>query len=853
MRAQEVTFLHLVQGEKQFQVPLYQRTYSWQEQHLEQLWRDITDQAESLALQQSRPPHFLGSVVLAPGSVQAGGLSKWLVVDGQQRLTTLMIALCALRDHLLETGAPDAARRVTKRYLINEFYDGLDHYRLLPTQADRATFLAAIGGAPGADAADGIGAAYRSFRARFLKADDPEDDQDLERIETVIRDRLSLVEITAEHGDNVYRIFESINNTGLTLSQADLLRNYVFMLLPTRGEAVYQTLWLPMQELLGADNLELLVWLDLVIRGNYRVKQSEIYRAQQDRLDQLGGDETAIEHEVAALARRAQLLALIVSPDREQESTLRTRLTRLGSWGAQTAYPLVMHLLDLRAAGRATTAEVVEALTCVESYLVRRMICQVPTNNLNRVLNSAPAELPDDLPIAQAVRLYLSSRRRRWPSDPELRDAIRTRPFYWTGRGPQRTFVLRALEESYGSDEPVDFSTGKLTVEHVMPQSATKEWLDQLAPVGTGEAQDPQELHDLLVHTLGNLTLTGHNSELSNSPLQRKQQIYSTSALAMNREIADAQRWGQAEILARADQLADRAAKIWPAPVAFATEDIGGGTSDWDLMRRALAALPRGSWTTYGDVAELIGSSPVAVGVRCSRDKTMISAWRVLAADGKLSSQFSWNTSGRTDDPHAVLTEEGVRFGADGRADQVQRMSAEDLALLLGLEVPDVEPAITTDADRGERRFYSQLKSHQPAPVAAAVQELLVHWNAFGGELEFGAAHQRTCFLTLARPNAQPRWIWPLAIYPAAGTAEVVFQHLRRRPPFDAVPVREQLRLRFNESPGIDLPASKISLRPSFPLEVLVDPVGVSAVLAALEWFVQVVASQNRREVEQRL
>ena len=269
-------------------------------------------------------------------------------------------------------------------------------------------------------------------------------------------------------------------------------------------------------------------------------------------------------------------------------------------------------------------------LAYVESFLVRRMLCQVPTNNLNRVFNSAPATIKEQVPVAAAVRSYLSGRRRYWPADAEVRRSIRTKPFYWTGRGQQRTFVLRRLEESYGAPEPVDFSAAKLTIEHVLPQSPTDEWLKLLADEVTEEA-GPEELHDLLVHTLGNLTLTAENAKLSNSPFQRKQDILHASALRMNREIADAPSWGKAQILQRAERLADRAIQIWPGPAADGAEDTEG--RDWSLLRKACAALPPGTWTTYGDLAELIGSHPVPVGVHLAHHPVP-NAWRVLMSDG---------------------------------------------------------------------------------------------------------------------------------------------------------------------------------------------------------------------------
>ena len=323
--------------------------------------------------------------MLAPSpALQAGGVQRWLVVDGQQRLTTLMLALAAVRDHVqAEDGT--AADRIHRQYLVNEFRHGDEHLRLLPTQADRDAYRALVLRTAGPPPPGAVADAYQFFRTALVASDDPDDPDDVARIEQVIRTGLSIVEITADRGDNVYRIFESLNNTGLQLSQADLLRNYLFMRLPTRGEDVHRDVWLPMQNRLSARELELLVCLDLVIRGDERVKQSEIYRAQQERLESVApDDEAALEQETIELARRSRHLERILHPSREPDPHLRAGLERLRTWGAQTDYPLVMVVLDLVEQETATQADAALALTYVESYLVRRMACQVLTNNLNR-------------------------------------------------------------------------------------------------------------------------------------------------------------------------------------------------------------------------------------------------------------------------------------------------------------------------------------------------------------------------------------------------------------------------------------------------------------------------------------
>jgi alkylated DNA nucleotide flippase Atl1 len=838
MKAQETTFQEIIQGQKQFQVPLYQRTYSWREKQLGQLWVDVLDQADGLAVGTPGPTHFLGSIVLAPSpGLGPAGVMKWVVVDGQQRLTTLMLAMCALRDHLAATD-PVERDRINELYLINKFSKNLDVYRLLPTQADREAFFACINGVPEAGGGDGIGAAYRFFRRELVAADDEEDPHDLERIETVLRERLALVEIVTHPDDNVHRIFESLNNTGLKLSQGDLLRNHVFMLLPTRAEHVYSAYWRPMQERLG-DHLELLFYLDLVLRGVERARRTEVYRGQAERLERekASRDEAKLEAEVVELARRSRHLERIVTPDVEPHRGIRAALERLNTWGAQTTYPVVMHLLDLRERGSATDEEVLQALAYVESFLVRRMVCAVPTNNLNRIFGTLVQQLRGDLPVAEAVRHALSGERRFWPSDATLREAIRSKPFYWYGRFDQKALVLRRLEESYGSKERVDFAGSRLSIEHILPQSPTKEWLDMLAEEAGPDLQ-PEELHQQLVHTLGNLTLTAYNAELSNHPFQRKRELLATSRLEMNRPVAEALRWGQAEILQRADDLAARAVQIWPGPVT------GGDTErlanrDWSLLHQALAVLPAGSWTTYGDLAEVIGSNPRPVGQHLA-GVPVANGHRVLSRSGKVSPLFRWPDEHDTRDPHEVLRSEGVQFDETLAADPAQRMTAHDLADLLGVTEPEPDASMSDDAvvrpDLHES-FLEQLRERQPAETADAVQRLLEFWVRLGGKLGFGTARETSCFLLLQGPTgaAGYRW-WPFTLYPG-GACEVVFQHLLRRPPFDDERLREEFRQLCNQAPGVNLPRAKLQLRPSFPLSSLTDDTARERVFDALEWF----------------
>lgn len=263
VRAVETSLQELLEGAKQYQVPLYQRTYSWQQAQLGRLWDDII----KLAADRSDVPgatHFIGSLVLAPSpSIGPTGVAQYLVVDGQQRLTTLSILLIALRDHQAESGDPTHRDRVNEQFLINKWKSEQQRLKLSPTQADRAAYIACLDSTPDAGGADRIGSAYRFFRSRLQAVDDPDDPADVQRLEDAVVGGLALVSVTAQGDDNVYRIFESLNNTGLRLSQGDLIRNYLFMRLPTRAEVVYESLWLPMQAEFDSQQLEELFWLDI--------------------------------------------------------------------------------------------------------------------------------------------------------------------------------------------------------------------------------------------------------------------------------------------------------------------------------------------------------------------------------------------------------------------------------------------------------------------------------------------------------------------------------------------------------------------------------------------------------------
>lgn len=764
-------------------------------------------------------------MVLAPGPDLSPSLNQWVVVDGQQRLTSLMLALCAIRDHLAAED-PRSVERINELHLINKYRDGDLRYRLLPTQVDREAFKACIEGYPHSDPDSRVGNAYQFFRAKLVDTDDPADDQDIRRIESVVLDRLSLVHIQVDKDDNAFRIFESINNTGMGLSQVDLIRNYVFMCLPTRSRHIYETYWLPTQKLLGPKGLDQLMYLVLVLEHGDEAQYKDAYRGHQDLLRATGGDEELIEQYVKDLARRARYLHHILHPN--GDSAIDERLRFFNEWRSNTVYPVAMRLLELRDEGEASDKEVAEALGYIESFLVRRLIGGVSSANLNKIFMRVTRQLTGHEPVTDALRKALSAPRLYWSSNEQFRRDIREKAFYWQGRTAQQKLVLRRLEESYGAKERVDLSDKGISIEHILPQNPGIEWLEELRSEG-----DPEVLHKELVHTLGNLTLTGYNSELGNMPFDRKKDFLAHSGLVMNQHIAKRERWGKAEILARAEEIADRAIEIWPAPVETGS---AGPSRDWTLLHAALAALPPGTWTSYGDVAELIGSHPVPVGVHLARIR-VLNAYRVLKSTGEVSDGFRWTDPNEDRNVVDVLVADGIRFDESGRADPAQRLSARELAELLGLpgaeDLGETEPESDdpADIDEWERRFFQQLGDTSGPQVSGAVSRLLDWWRDRGGEVQFGRSAGASC--APAVKGAQ-EVLYPIRFY--AKTVEVPFGTLKKRVPFTDPELREELRRRLNEAPGVDIPAAKLELFPSFPVTLMADDAVWDVVVAALEW-----------------
>lgn len=575
VQAKQTALSAIMTGTEQLRVPLFQRHYRWGEKG-DKEWQDLWNDIARLALDRRADPkarHFLGSVVLSKPHPASKGQ---LIVDGQQRLVTMSLLLCALRD--CDVRLPAAVYKRIDRALWLSTTSRSQVYkriRVLPTEYDQEAFARVLSGEE-LSAGHLASKAYLYFSKRIgeLVSDEAEDDEDYSGVtateiaQTALAG-LECVLVRAVQGDNAHRIFESLNNTGLPLTQADLIRNYVFLRLDGNQEDFYEFTFKPLENRFSPDEFTQLFWLDLILKGE-DVTQRQTYSRWQRRMEAM--TRAQIQSEFDHLRDRADLWERILHPERETSSTIRLRLHRIKDWGTTTAAPTLLYLLEQRQLNLASYAEVARAIHYLESYFVRRVVIGRATMNMNRVLMVAPAVIEkDSRPVDVVLREHLSGSGKHWASDEELRVNAASKPFYRHGKGHQKTLILRWLEEALHQHDP-EFELAKsLSVEHVMPQTLNDAWRSDLA-AGLSPGEKVSRVHAELMDTLGNLTLATYklNSAMSNKSFQEKKDALRKKGggqLLLTQQVTSRHVWKPQAIRARSRDLVNLIISNWPGPV----------------------------------------------------------------------------------------------------------------------------------------------------------------------------------------------------------------------------------------------------------------------------------------------
>ena len=554
MKASETTILNLLRSVRQFYIPVYQRPYSWRLAQCRQLWQDIVRVGS-----QSESGHFVGSVVtVSEGLGTATAPAPLVVIDGQQRLTTVMLLLEALSRHLppeYNTVAQFAPAKIRYYFLRHEPESGDARYKLLPSKTDKETFCALMDQAPMPGTPSEQMLANFDFFQESLEA--------CEDVSVIIEGlhRLLVVDIALNsREDNPQRIFESLNSTGLDLSQADLIRNFLLMgLSAPQQQMLYQSYWWPMEAIFGQKAYQ--ERFDLFMRdyltlhhpaGSIPVMR-DIYTTFKDMMAQ-----TNAESVVKSIHRTAVNYGKLAL-GQEPHPALREVFNNVAEL-VRVAYPFLLAVYANYEEDLLQPDDVLTIARMVESYVFRRAICGIAPNSLDKTFATFMREKGfDKTRYVESVKavFLLHSAQRRFPSDAEFREAFMTRHIY---KARLASYCLTKLEQHLGKKEPADVT--QCTVEHIMPQTLSDAWKREL---GT----DWERIYETWLHTVGNLTLTGYNSTYSNELFGVKRDMsdgFRQSLLHLNRPLQDVVQWDETAIKARAASLADIALQVWPMP-----------------------------------------------------------------------------------------------------------------------------------------------------------------------------------------------------------------------------------------------------------------------------------------------
>jgi uncharacterized protein with ParB-like and HNH nuclease domain/predicted transport protein len=562
MKASEAGLLDFIKKSPQFVIPIYQRTYSWTEKECRQFWDDVLRAGSHVAIN----VHFVGSVVyVESGLSQVTQFSPLLVIDGQQRLTTVTLLISALAEVLGAAEPVDgfSSRKLRNYYLVNPEEDGERRFKLLLSQTDRDSLLSIVGGnKQSTEGSLRIAQAYKLFQKLLESCNGDFADLCRGLSKLVVVD----IALSREH-DNPQLIFESMNSTGRQLSQADLIRNYILMGLETEmQERLYEQFWHPMELEFGQEayssDFDGFMRHYLTVKTGEIPKVGDVYEAFKDHATQPTVADAGIDALVQDVREFARYFcAMALGP--ECEGDLRLAFHDLRELRVDVAYPFLLELYQHYANGDLAAADLLAAVRLVESYVFRRAICAIPTNSLNKTFATAGKMLLKERYVEsiEAYFLLLPSYR-RFPDDDEFQRNLRSRDLY---NFRSRSYWLRRTENHNRKERvPVD----EYTIEHILPQNPdlVAEWREALG-------SEWQRVQEEWLHTLGNLTLTGYNSEYSDRPFPEKRDMeggFKSSPLKLNEGLGSVERWDEAAIQARATRLAKTALDVWQAPALTA-------------------------------------------------------------------------------------------------------------------------------------------------------------------------------------------------------------------------------------------------------------------------------------------
>lgn len=558
MKGAETKLVSYMDGaDKRFIIPVYQRNYDWKIENCKQLYDDLIK-----VIKRERKSHFFGSLVSVHND---GEFNEYLVIDGQQRLTTISLLLLAMynliKNKIIIPARGNLAEKIYETYLIDKYQQGETRIKLKPVKNDRDAFKKLFLEEEGYIHDSNLTINYNYFYTRIQKAE-----ISLDELYSAIT-KLEIINISLENGDNPQLIFESLNSTGVALSEGDKIRNFILMGLPnSQQNDFYERYWNKV-EICTNYNVSMFVRDYLSVKQQSTPAINKVYFSFKSFVEENAIDVEPLLQNLLSYARWYNILLKGTTTDKELNSCI-YRLNRLET---TITRPFFLEVLRLQTIGKLSISDVKEIFLYTENYLFRRTICDLPTNALNKIFLTLHRDIikydgtENNYLDKFKYTLKSKSERCRFPDDNEFIEKFSNRAVYQMN-SKNKIYILERFE-NYGTVETQDvykqFDDAVYSIEHIMPQHLSQTWIKEL-----GENYD--DIYKTWLHRIANLTLTGYNTKYSNVSFQEKREMkhgFHDSHLHINIWISQQNNWTLSELKTRNKILMDRALLIWPLPV----------------------------------------------------------------------------------------------------------------------------------------------------------------------------------------------------------------------------------------------------------------------------------------------
>lgn len=560
MKATEVRLTDfLAKTDTQFVIPIYQRNYDWKKIHCEQLINDILEAGKNEKI------HFIGSIVYIHDGLYSSGIKELVVIDGQQRLTTITL-LCIALYHFLKGKNPQdiQANKILKQFIVNEFAEENQRLKLKSSANNDSDLKALINEYYSEDDTySNIITNYKYFKQQI--SDD--------NVEIILRgiSMLIFVEVSLDRmQDNAQRIFESMNSTGLDLSQADLIRNYILMNLSAKEQNdVYKKYWeyIEISTRIGDNNkLSEFIRDFLTLKTKCITKEEDVYKTFKHKYPLQ--NMLQLEQVLSEIKQLAKPYSRLLCPTKEEDKKIQQEIKNINLLKINTSYPFLMKVYNDYLESKIDKECYYRILRFIQTFAIRRFVLDLPTNSFNKIFMVLYDKI-DQTNYEISIYKYIMSLggKQRIPNNNEIRETLKDKDIY-SAKGKNREYLLAQLENWQNKEFVEIVGNDNITIEHIFPQTPSDEWKIQL------NKNEYNDFASTYLHTLGNLTLSGNNGSLGNKTFTQKkfmnqegkEQGYIYSRLWINSYLKQIDTWNVETYQERTRILTNRFLEIWKLP-----------------------------------------------------------------------------------------------------------------------------------------------------------------------------------------------------------------------------------------------------------------------------------------------